>query len=250
MKDALYVGQLSHRRFSPKRNEFTYDVCYYFLDVENINLKLKYPFLFSYNFPGILSFWRKKYLGPTNLTLKEAVSDLIKIKTGKEFNGKVFIFTNLSYFGLCFNPVSFYFCYEEEKLEYIVSEITNTPWGERHANVFTVNDGENHQFSFKKDFHVSPFMPMTIDYKWIFETPGESLRIVMQNRNFGEQSVCFDSTLKVERQEFNTQNVIFAFLRFPFVTFKTVFAIYWQALKLYLKQVPFYSHPEKEKRIL
>lgn len=250
MRDALYIGQLSHRRFTPKRNEFTYDVCYYFLDVDKIHKRFRYPFLFSYNFPGILSFWRKKYLGPTNKSLKEAVSELIKDKTGKEFAGRAFIFTNVSYFGLCFNPVTFYFCYEEEKLKYIVSEITNTPWGERHASVFCAEDGDNHQYSFKKDFHVSPFMPMTIDYKWIFETPAESLRIVMQNRNNGEQSVCFDSTLKVERRELNPKNVVEAFLRFPLVTLKTVFAIYWQALKLYLKKVPFYTHPAKEKRIL
>jgi len=250
MKNALYIGQLTHRRFTPKSNEFTYKVCYYFLNLDELAKIFSLPFLFSYNFPGILSFWRKHYFGEKEKAIKDCVRNEINSQTGKNFDGKVFILTNISYFGFCFNPVSFYYCYENEKLVYILSEITNTPWGEKHPQVFEVKEGSNHQYSFKKDFHVSPFMPMTIDYKWIFESPDEHMRIVMQNRNFGENNICFDSTLKVHKQDLNAMNVLKAFLRFPFITFKTVVAIYWQAFKLYIKQVPFYTHPAKEKKTL
>lgn len=240
---ALYIGTIDHKRFSPRKNAFTYSGCYFFLDLDEIPELFRIPFLFSYNRPGILAFWQKNYLD------KSTVRNLIFAKTQKKSAGPIRLLTNISYFGFCMNPVSFYYCYGSDgnTLEFIVSEITNTPWGEKHQQVFETTSEKISTFNFPKDFHVSPFMPMSIDYTWVFHRPDENLYVYMQNRNQGEKKVIFDSTLKLNRQPLSAANVTLAFLKFPFVTLKTMLAIYYQAAKLYIKRVPFYSHPLKEK---
>lgn len=248
-KSAIYIGDVEHRRLAPKKNIFSYSVCYYFLELEEIPKIFKFPFLFSYNFPGLLSFWRKDYLGSKEKDLKAAVKEEIFKATQQTFEGQIKLLTNISYFGFCMNPVSFYYCYDSEgkNLKYIVSEITNTPWGERHPQVFSFDQEKDKKvYEFPKNFHVSPFMPMTIDYTWVFHTPNEKLFVYMQNRNKGEKELIFDSTLKLVRKDLNASNVALSFFSFPFVTLKTMVAIYYQAAKLYFKNVPFYTHPSKE----
>lgn len=243
MKSSLYVGEIEHRRFSPVQNEFTYAVCYYFLDLDEVQKIFRWPLFFSYNFPGILSFWSKDYLGD-----KAAIAKIIREKTGEEFLGSVRLLTNISYFGYCFNPVSFYYCYDrEENLKYIISQVTNTPWGEKHMDFFTFKGDKKNAFALPKVFHVSPFIPMNIDYTFVFNRPDENIHVLMQDRYTGEKEVFFDSTLTLERKDLSLKNVLFYFLKFPLVTFKTSLAIYFQAGVLYfLKKSPFYTHPKKQ----
>jgi uncharacterized protein len=243
----LYVGEIEHRRFSPKKNFFNYQVLYYYVDLDEVKDIFRFPLIFSYNSPGLLSFWRKDYLPPPHIDLKQLIKNVILESTGQEFNGSVRLLTNISYFGFCFNPVSFYYCYEEDHLRYVVSEITNTPWGERYSQVFEFGDKGMKVFKFPKKFHVSPFIPMNIDYTWVFHAPGEELKVYMQDRLKAQTELLFDSTLTLRRQELSLKNVVKGLVRFPLVTFKTMLAIYYQALKLYLKKVPFYTHPSKEK---
>jgi len=249
LKSSIYVGTSEHRRLSPRTNIFNYRVCYYFLDLKEIPLIFNIPLLFTFNQLGILSFWRKDYLGQEAKGLDDSVRDLIFEKTQQKCTGPIRILCNISYFGFCFNPVTFYYCYEEdgETLQFIVSEITNTPWGEKHAQVFKTTKEQINTFQFPKDFHVSPFMPMSIDYNWVFHNPNDNLYVYMQNRNHGETRVIFDTTLQLKKKPLTAGNVVRYFIQFPFVTFKTMLAIYFQALILLIKRMPFYTHPLKEK---
>jgi DUF1365 family protein len=249
MKSCLYRGEIEHRRFTPVSNSFSYSVLYYFLDLDEVESIFRFPFLMSYNSPGILSFWRKDYLGSKNQSLKESVSLYVTEVMGKKCMGPIRLMTNISYFGYCMNPVSFYYCYDADgkDVEFIVSEITNTPWGEKHRQVFEMKGSDIKVHRFPKAFHVSPFMPMTIDYTWVFNTPNDELKILMQNRNANQTQIIFDSTLTLKQVPLTLTNVILSFLSFPLVTFKTIFAIHYQALKLYIKKSPVYDHPHKEK---
>ena len=241
--NALYVGDIEHRRFSPTKNNFTYQVSYYFIDLEKAAETFKIPFLFSFNSPGILSFWEKDYLSA------ETVRKTIYDELGRKSNGPIKVLTNISYFGYCCNPVSFYYCYAEdgETLNYVVSDITNTPWREKHRQVFEMEAAERKVFKFQKEFHVSPFMPMEIDYTWVIRKPSERIYVLMQNRPLTETKIIFDSVLMLKRYELTAPNIIGTFLKLPLVTFKTILAIYYQAFKLFLKKVPFHTHPSKEK---
>jgi DUF1365 family protein len=150
-------------------------------------------------------------------------------------------------FGHCFNPVTFYYCYDaaDTRVQTVVAEITNTPWGERHAYVLPAPEGQppgsTLDFAFGKDFHVSPFMPMDVDYHWRFGPPGSRLAVHMENTRGGE--ALFDATLALTRREITGSSLAGVLLHFPFSTLRVLVAIYWQALRLKLKGVAVHDHP-------
>lgn len=244
---SLYIGNLEHRRFLPKPHKFNYSVFYFYIDLDEVTSIFRFPFLLSLNFPGICSFWRKDYYGDHLKDLKTEIHNLIQDRTGERIEGPVRLLTNISYFGFCFNPVSFYYCFDSDKttLKYIVAEVTNTPWKERHQHVLKFKSESKEIYELAKDFHVSPFMPMNIDYKWVFHKPHEEAFVYMQNRYSGEKDLLFDSTLRLKKLSLTFRNLVWVLMRFPLITVKTMAAIYYQAARLYFKRTPFHTHPSK-----
>jgi DUF1365 family protein len=156
--------------------------------------------------------------------------------------------THLRYFGVGFNPVTFYYCFDaaDTRVESVVAEITNTPWNERHAYVLTDAQPEGARtlrYRFEKDFHVSPFMPMDMSYDWRFGVPGDSLRVNMQNYRAGER--VFDATLDLSRREIGAGSLARALVSFPCMTATVLAGIYTQAFRLWLKRIPFHAHPSR-----
>jgi uncharacterized protein len=239
IKNSLYSGTIQHRRFEPIAHAFEYQVAYYYLNLDEVEKVFKIPFLFSFNFPGLLSFWSKDYLNRARIETK------IREATGQDFKGDIYLLTNISYFGFCFNPVSFYYGFEDGELKHVVFHVTNTPWGEKHLYYMSFDKTKQVAFQFPKEFHVSPFMQMEIDYTWVVNAPEEKIRVLMQNRPRGEKRIVFDSTLELTKYPLSFKHILFHFLKFPFVTFKTSLAIYYQAILLWIKKSPFYSHPLK-----
>jgi hypothetical protein len=191
-------------------------------------------------------FKRADYLGSPHLPLDTAVRDLVEARGGVRPAGPIRLLTHLRYFGYCMNPVSFYYCFNESdnKLETIVAEITNTPWKERHQYVLAVEGGGGARlarFEFDKAFHVSPFMPMDMRYRWCFSAPLSRLFVGMQNFLDGGQ--VFDATLALEREPLSTPALLRLLATFPLMTLKVIAAIHWQALRLWLKRTPFHGHP-------
>lgn len=237
MKNALYEGLVVHQRLEPRPHSFRYKVNYFYFDIDNISDLI--------TFKPFLTFSPKNYLSS-----KEIKAEIKKhLGDGHQDVQSVFILTQLSYFGLCFNPVSFYYCFNEKKeLLYVVSQITNTPWNEKHIDVidFQKNTGEAH---FPKNFHVSPFMPMEVDYSWKLSLPSETLKIKMLNKMHGHDKHFFNAEMNLKRKEYTSTNVLLSLLRFPLMSFKIIAGIYWQAFILYLKKIPFYAHPKKREAL-
>lgn len=243
--EAIYTGEVRHRRFTPVEHAFRYRLCMLFLDTEQLESRFRGAWLWSAKRPAAGWFRRGDFLGDPTRPLAECVRERVAQDTGSRPQGPVMLLANLRYFGKLMNPIACYYCYEEdgETLAAVVAEVTNTPWGERHAYVLPAHRGEGLlRAHFDKCFHVSPFNPMSMHYDWSSHAPGERLGIHLENRMNG--SKVFDATLSLRREPISTAALNrLLLLRFPLMTMKVAAAIYWEALRLFLKRAPFYGHP-------
>lgn len=218
-----------------------------YLDLAELESLFADRWLWSIGRRNVASFRRADYLGPTDVPLDTAVRDRVAAETGVRPVGPIRLLTHLRYFGYIQNPVSFYYCFDVDDgaVETVVAEVTNTPWGERHAYVLPMTPGEAgpDAMQLRKEFHVSPFMAMDIDYDWWFSPPDERLRVRMSSLHAG--TVVFDATLDLTRAPLTATSMGAALLRFPWMTAQVVVGIYWQAFRLWAKRVPFHIHPTK-----
>lgn len=234
---------------TPIPHEFSYRLFMMLLDLDELPDLFRGRWLWSAGRPAVARFRRADHLGDADQPLKESVQELVAQETGAKPQGPIRLLTHLRYFGHGFNPVSFYYCYDKDDqvIETIVAEVNNTPWGERHCYVLpqaqNIGDDRLARFQPEKVFHVSPFMPMEIDYDWCFNQPADSLTVHMVNKQRG--SKVFDATLVLKRQEVTGASLARVLALFPFMTVKIVVGIYWQALRLWLKSVPIHDHPGK-----
>ncbi|MGB5440796.1 MAG: DUF1365 domain-containing protein [Gammaproteobacteria bacterium] len=249
MHSCLYLGQVKHRRYTPTPHAFSYRLFMLYLDLDELPRLFNRHWLWSAKRPALARFRRADHLGDRSTDLAAAVRQLVADKTGIRLAGPIRLLTNLRYFGYGFNPVSFYYCFDaaDSNVEVIVAEVNNTPWGEQHCYVLpdSINQGTaaKKRFLVDKSFHVSPFMDMNIDYDWRFTRPGEHL--VVHKKNFKDGEALFDATLMLDRKPIGSRSLAGVLIRYPFMTVKIVAAIYYQALRLYLKKTPLYPHPDK-----
>ncbi len=221
-----------------------------YLDLDRLaDLSGIHPF-WSGNGFNLAYFKRSDHMGDPQVPLAKAIRDRVEQKTGLRPQGPVRMLAHLRYFGYCFNPVSFYYCFDasDQKVETIVAEIHNTPWGQEHLYVLPAAESvhpssrwRRHQF--KKGFHISPFMDMDIDYDWRFRLPGKALNVHMINYENGRR--LFDASLSLTRRPLTRKNLSRVLLHYPAMTASVISLIYWQALKLAVKGAPFFTHPEK-----
>ncbi len=251
MHSCLYEGQLEHRRFAPREHRFRFPLFLTYLDLDELEEVFRQRWLWSFRRPAPAWFRRSDYFGDESLPLKTAVANLVEEKTGRRPGGPIRLLTHLRYFGYVFNPVSFYYCFDSsgQSVETIIAEITNTPWGERHTYVLpreqNISTSKNLQFRFGKAFHISPFMPMDIQYNWVFGTPAEKLLVHMENQH--TDGKMFDATMNLERKPLTAVHCARVLIAYPLMTVQVIGAIYWQAFRLILKRTPFYTHPDKIK---
>jgi len=250
MQSCLYAGQVRHRRFAPREHAFTYKLFQVYLDLDELDTVFHRRWLWSVTRPALARFKREDHLGNPEQPLAEAVRDLVQAETGRRPAGPIRLLTHLSYFGYGFNPVSFYFCFdsEGESVETVVAEVNNTPWGEQHCYVLdeSINFGsrDKKRYEIEKQFHVSPFMDLDMHYRWRLTQPGEKLLIHIENEK--DSNKLFDATLTLQRRKITSASLAGVLIQFPFITAKTVIAIYFEALRLWLKRVPFIQHSVKE----
>lgn len=241
-QSALYVGTIRHRRREPD-DAFEHRIALAYLDLDELPQLLGGRLVASG--PGLVRFRRADYLGDPARPLHESVRDRVQELTGDRPGGPVRILTQLRSFGLCFNPVSFYYCLDPsgQQLQHVLAEVTNTPWGERHSYVLSDRDPGSSlvRGQFAKQLHVSPFFGMDHTYHARASTPAQTLSVHIANERQGR--VVFDATLSMSRRPLTRRTLAQVTARFPAATARVVALIYGHALALKLKGARYYPNP-------
>ncbi len=250
MHSAIYHGSLRHRRFAPTAHAFRYRLFMVYLDLAELDTVFTRRWFWSTRRLALARFDRADHLGDPREPLDTSVRNLVEARGGRRPCGPIRLLTHLRYFGHCFNPVSFYYCFDAggTRVDTVVAEVNNTPWGEQHCYVLDqpeqAHQSRHQRYRSDKIFHVSPFMPMELAYTWGLSTPSRDLAIHMALAPKARASEkIFDATLRLERVPITGLRLAAMLIRFPLMTLQVVAAIHWQALRLWIKRVPVYTHP-------
>jgi uncharacterized protein len=245
LASAIMRGQVSHRRFTPTQHSFRYSTAQWWLALDELAEVSALSRWWSVDGWAPLEFRRKDYLPGSEGDLASAVLDKMSLLAQQPLTGRVFFLGNVRTFGLYFSPINCYFLQPigADNYSYMLAEVSNTPWNERHYYLLDLTQPLEHE----KAFHVSPFNPIDMQYKWRIRAPaaavgGQPANIHLEAHR-GDKH--FSATLTLERVEMNSNSINRVLLRFPVNTVTTVLAIYWQALKLWLKRTPLYDHNDK-----
>lgn len=249
MESCLYQGRVSHTRYDDISHRFEYGLFMALLDLDEVP-ELAACGIVAKSLFGLATFRESDHAESKGMSLQDEIRDLVKQQTGITPKGPIQLLTQLRFFGYYFSPLNLYYCRNEQSgaVEFIVAEVSNTPWREQHRYVLwdgnrQPNSSAN-EFAHQKDFHVSPFMDMQSEYRWRLTDPAESLAVTIQTTRTGKPF--FTAAMSLERRPLTRGQLARMCLRYPIMTAQITSAIYWQALNLWWKKCPFYSHPKTQ----
>ncbi|WP_440873907.1 DUF1365 domain-containing protein [Thalassotalea sp. PLHSN55] len=252
---SVYVGNIRHRRFGEHQHSFNYSLYMLALDVDEMTEKVPNLGIFGEQWYRPVRFVEKDYVKSEPGPLKTRITNKVSKLGGKHTIAKVVMLVQARCLGLYFSPANFYFCYDEHNnCTDMLVEVSNTPWNERHYYLVDVNAPKPSD----KDFHVSPFMDLNMQYHWRVKPPEMSReQVLVHIENWRSSSgteqadknnhKVFEASLAMKKQGFSQQSLWRVWCTLPAMTLKVVAGIYWQALTLFIKRVPFIGHPARTK---
>ena len=240
----IYSGTVMHRRTRPKQHTLSYDVTSFLLDLDELPALDEAIAGFTYNRPGLFSFYDRDHGPGTGEKLRPWVEGHLA-KAGIQLNGgAIRLLCYPRTLGYVFNPISVYFCYSEGgDLAAILYEVTNT-FHERHGYLIPVDAAADDGLithSCAKELYVSPFIGMDMTYNFRVRPPGEAFALAIQETD--KDGTLLHASFSGRRRELTSRASVLSFLRFPLLTLKVIGGIHWEALKLWLKGVPLVHHP-------
>ena len=281
LNSCLYEGVIRHRRRTPVANSFKFSAFMFFLDLDEIEAVFRGRWLWSTRRFAYASFRREDHLKqfPSDHCLKSCVEKVLEQHNINEPLARISLLTQLRYCGFRMNPVSFYYCYRkpDQRLVAVIAEVNNTPWDEQHVYVIPDHQPklsskpsskaerlENESAAerrttkiqratrqryirtekLNKSFHVSPFMHSDMHYRMLYALPGKRIGVKMEN--IENETKIFDVSMLMQKRPINTLRLLWMGIKYPVYSVKVFAGIYFQALKLYIKKVPFQPHPDRQ----
>jgi DUF1365 family protein len=257
LNSCIYEGLIRHRRNAPKKHEFDFRSFLFLLDLDELETVFKRRWLWSTSKFAFARFRQDRHLiaDPNTPSIRCRAENVLKEHGVVASIGAIRLLTQLNYLGFEMNPVSFFYCYNQDnsRVEAIIAEVNNTPWGEQHVYVVPANQESGssgsqpsiHSDWVDKVFHVSPFLSMEMGYRMAFSLPGAKLGVKIENHldhpMEGVRKI-LDVSMSMKRLDLTSSNLNRLLVKYPFASVKVFVGIYWQALRLYLKKIPVFSH--------
>ncbi len=247
MNSCIYNGIVTHTRFKPIKHFLKYNTFSLLIDLDEIKELDQKNIIFSFNKFNIFSFYNKDHGDRDGKSLKNWVLDkLKKLKVNSNIN-KIKLLCYPRIFGYVFNPLSIFYCYENNSLKVIFYEVKNT-FNEQHTYVFETNNSEKIEQSCKKKFYVSPFMDMNTYYDFKLLNPGEKLFVSIKQTD--DDGIILTAVQTGEKKKFNFKQLLTNFFRYPLMTIKIITAIHFEAFLLWKKGAIYRSRDKKIKNNL
>ncbi len=243
-RSCLYEGSVHHRRRLPIEHAFRYRVFMLYLDLDELGEVFKRRLLWSTSRAAVARWRRSDYPGDPTQPLAAWVRDLVAKRTGSRPTGPVCLLTHCRYGGKGFNPISVYYCFGDDgtTLQWAVLEVTSTPWRERTHYVLDLRgDQRVHAGRLAKALHVSPFLPMSLEYRWRLSRPGTSVAVAIDVVDGDD--VVLQTGVAMRRRELTAATMARMLVSHPPMSLQVLGGIYWQALHLWRKRVPYHAHP-------
>lgn len=249
MHSCIYEGTVRHRRFGPVNHQFQYRLFMLYLELGELDELVGTGGPIARSRYAGCAFLRSDHLFHREVPLEEELREIVRQQTGTLPTGQIRLLTQLRYFGYYFSPLNLFYVFDDSdrNVEFVVAEVNNTPWKERHCYVLwrgnRSHDDSSLQFMHPKEFHVSPFMGMEMNYRWRLGQPGQQLNVQLANLEGSRRK--FDASMALQRRELTRSQLRRMTLRYPMMTVQIMAAIHIQALKLWWKKCPFHVHPKK-----
>jgi hypothetical protein len=238
-ESGIYTGTVFHKRSVPKVHKFDYRIYLFWIKLKEVDTLSQNVSGFTVNKSGfsVVNFLRSDYLGESSLDLETCILDKMNSLSEQVLSGDIYMLGQIRTFGLYFSPVNFFYLRSSSgEYTHMLAEVSNTPWNKRHYYLVDLSE----QKDCEKAFHVSPFNPMDMEYKWQIQQPSDTLKLRL---SCFKETLHFEAAINMQKKPLTSATLRSSILSIPSMTLKTVVGIYWQALKLFFKRVPIYTHP-------
>ncbi len=245
MRSRIYEGVVVHRRMAIREHRFQYHVAYPLLDLDELEDVAALHPLWSADMPNVIAFHRKDFFDGRDDSLSDGIRNLVEARLGIRPTGRIMLLAQLRSLGWLFNPLAVYYCWngQDTAIEAVVLEVTNTPWHERHWYVLPGTGWH----TIRKDFHVSPFLRMEHTYRVHISEPASHLVLRLVNYEDGKR--VFSAAIALREHELTRSTMSHHVWRYAGQPVGVSFGIYIQALRLFLKRIPFVPHPEQSRSL-